>query len=278
MSTQFNGLPITVFTPIRCHNGQCEVVENAICQEAPLTLVINGQTYTTIMRTPGLEEELALGCCFTENLIATAADVTALTCHASPADPFIQRVELTIPALEGRAFARTATLKSSSGAVNHLNMLSEVLQHIPPLTASRRFDVRVLDHFSDQLDAAQPLRARCGATHAAALFDAAGTLLFCAEDVGRHNGLDKLIGYILRQRIVTEDKLLMLSSRASFEMMHKAVRIALPVVASVSAPTELALRVADALRCTYVSFLKRGGFYIYTHPWRFGLGDGKKIV
>ncbi len=263
--------PIVMHRPILVKNGEITRVDNPICQEIPLELRINGESYVTLMRTPGAERELAVGFCFTDELIASAADVTGIACHANAYAPFIQRVDLTIPSFTGKQGKCGSAIKSSSGSLNRAQILDDAMRNIPPIRSQQRFDLAIVASFPEKLDASQTLRAKCGATHGAALFDPHGNALFGAEDIGRHNGLDKLIGHILLNNIATDDKLLMLSSRASFEMMQKAARIAIPVVASVSAPTDLALQFADRLNCTYISFLKARGFYIYTHPWRFGI-------
>ena len=263
--------PLITHTPIRVKDGEIQRVENVICQELPLDIRINGEPHVTLMRTPGFERELAVGFCFTDDLIRSVDDISGIACHADPASPFIQAVELAIPRCAGTPAKRESLLKSSSGAMNRRDLLESALKSVAPIQSKTRFDLAIVDAFPERLEAGQTLRAQCGATHGAALFDARGETLFCAEDIGRHNGLDKLIGHVLLQNIPTDDTLLMLSSRASFEMMLKAVKIAIPVVASVSAPTDLALQVAEKLNCAYISFLKKGGFYIYTHPWRFGL-------
>ena len=264
--------PIVRHRPIQVQrDGRYQIIENGVCQEIPLEICINAAPYAMLMRTPGLEKELALGFCFTNELISSPDEVTDLACFTSEGAPYIARVTLTIPSLQGKSPAQSPSLKLSSGSVNSTAVLHDMFQKIPPVSSRTSFLLSILPGLPEQLQACQELRAYCGATHGAALINEQGKALFCAEDVGRHNGLDKLIGHILLNKIDTQDKILMLSSRASFEMIQKAVRIAFPVVASVSAPTDLALQVAAKLNCTYISFLKKGDFYIYTHPWRFGL-------
>lgn len=265
-------VPIVRRQPIQVQpDGRYQIIENAVCQEIPLEICINAVPYTMLMRTPGLEKELALGFCFTNELIYTPDEVIDLACFTPDGAPYVTRVMLTIPRLQGKFPVQEPLLKFSSGAMNSTAVLNEIFQKIPPVSSRASFLLSILPDLPEQLHACQELRAHCGATHGAALISKEGKALFCAEDVGRHNGLDKLIGYILLEKIDTHDKILMLSSRASFEMIQKAVRIAFPVVASVSAPTDLALQVAEKLNCTYISFLRKGSFYIYTHPWRFGL-------
>lgn len=252
-------------------DGQYSQVENLVCQELPLEIQINSVPCAMLMRTPGMEQELALGFCFTNELIQSIDDVTDIACFTPEGEAYMTHINLTIPALQGKAASPEAFVKFSSGSVSSTSILEDIFRKVAPITSSGRFPVSILPRLPGQLNAFQKLRARCGATHGATLINEQGETLFCAEDVGRHNGLDKLIGYLVLNKIETHNKILMLSSRASFEMIQKAVRIAFPVVASVSAPTDLALQVADRLNCTYVSFLKNGSFFIYTHPWRFGI-------
>jgi FdhD protein len=272
MEQQF---PLIPYSPIRVQNGQYTTVENLVCQELPLEISVNDTLYATLMRTPGLEKELVVGFCLTDGVIASTDDISEMKCIFTQDFPYITAIVLTIPKLIGQDVTRRSLLKSSSASVHSSHILDDLLDHVPSFEtriSKTLFDLSVIDGLPDKLHACQVLRAKCGATHGAALVTQTGEVLFCTEDIGRHNALDKLIGFVLLNKIETRDKILMLSSRASFEMIQKAVRIAIPVVASVSAPTALALRVADRLQCTYISFLKKGGYYIYTHPWRFGLG------
>ncbi len=272
MNPSNRSVPLVTYTPIQVKDGHHRAVENLVCQEFPLEIQINETPYATLMRTPGLEKELAIGFCFTDKVIASIEEVSDVICTSNQDSSYITRVELTIPKLIGQDLSRHSLLKSSSASVNRTQILDNLPLPIPP--HKRRgeiFNLSVVNALPDKLNACQVLRKKCGATHGAALFSQAGEILFCAEDVGRHNALDKLIGFILLNKIDTSDKILMLSSRASFEMIQKAGSISIPVVASISAPTDLALKVADRLQCTYVSFLKKGGCLIYTHPWRFGL-------
>ena len=264
--------PIAEYQPILVKDGEARPVRHPICHEFPLEIRINGVSYVTLMRTPGQEKELAVGFCFTDDIITQADEIATIYEVYGKDFPYAVAVELTIPDFQERTVKDySAALKSSSGSVNRTQILDDIFRKVAPIPSQKHFDLAIIDDFPEQLGAGQLLRSKCGATHASALFDETGKRLFCAEDIGRHNGLDKLIGHVLLQKIDTSDKLLMLSSRASFEMIQKAVRISIPVVASLSAPTELALKVAEKLQCTYINFLKQKGFYIYTHSWRFGL-------
>jgi FdhD protein len=273
-------LPIITYTPLRICDGRCEAVPNRVCREVPLTIRTNGAGHATLMRTPGQERELAIGFCFTDQLILAIEEVTEVTCTTDTDTPYVSSVDVRIPHVRSQDVQQRSLLKSSSAAVHSRQILEDLLTDDGRAAGGRLatddqeqapFELAVLDELPEKLNACQVLRAQCGATHAAMLVDRLGTVLCSAEDVGRHNALDKVIGTVLLQRIATTDTILVLSSRASFEMIQKAARLAIPVVASVSAPTDLALRVAQRLGRTYLSFLKQGGYYLYTHPWRFGL-------
>ncbi|MBD3309257.1 formate dehydrogenase accessory sulfurtransferase FdhD [candidate division KSB3 bacterium] len=264
-------IPIVVHTPIWVESDRYSVIENPVCQEIPLDIWVNGAVYATLMRTPGLERELAVGLCFTDDLITSVEDIQEISCERADDSASIGKVCLTLPGVRAQDVNNPSPVKSSSGALTPRQRLDDLRRHSPAAASQPTFDLAVIPDLPEKLNARQVLRSQCGATHGAALFDRHGTCLFCAEDVGRHNGLDKLIGYVLLNHIDPRDTLLMLSSRASFEMIQKAAKLAIPVIASVSAPTDLALQAAERLQCTYISFLHRRGYFIYTHPWRFGL-------
>ena len=264
--------PLVTYAPIQIKHGESSRTENLVCQELPLEIRINDSPYATLMRTPGLDKELAVGFCFTDGVVDAIDEIADIQCLSVSDSPYVATMTMNIPKFSGQDMNRRSLLKSSSASVNRM----QILEHIQgPGSDSEQhdtcFNLSVLDDLPDKLKACQTLRTKCHSTHGAALFDQYGELLCCTEDVGRHNALDKLIGYVLLNSIKTDETILMLSSRASFEMIQKAGRIAIPVVATISAPTDLALKVAERLRCTYVSYLKQGGVYIYTHPWRFGL-------
>lgn len=267
--------PLVSYTPIHVKHGESSVTEHLVCQELPLEIRINDAPYATLMRTPGLDRELAVGFCFTDGVIDAVDEIADVQSLSAQDSPYITAITLNIPTFAGQDMSQRSLLKSSSASVNRRQILDQAQKPDPDLEQrATRFNLAVLDDLPDKLKACQTLRAQCHSTHGAALFDQYGELRCCTEDVGRHNALDKLIGYVLLNQLTTHDCILMLSSRASFEMIQKAGRIAIPVVATISAPTALALEVAEQLRCTYLSYLKQGGVAIYTHPWRFVLTEG----
>lgn len=224
------------------------------------------------MRTPGHDGELAAGFLLGEGVLRAREDLLAL--EPGP-DPNVIRARLA-PALEVRLplaerhFYRT----SSCGVCGKASIAA--LRAVPQshCSASRALAARVLYGLPAALRAAQPVFARTGGLHAAALFDFGGALVATREDVGRHNAVDKLLGgQWLADRLPLADHVLLLSGRASFELVQKAMAAGVPVVAALGAPSSLAVDLAQAAGITLAGFVDEGRANLYTHPGRIdGLG------
>lgn len=222
------------------------------------------------MRTPGDDLDLALGFLFTEGVVRGAEDVvTAQLCAGAEEPNTYNVVDVTLaahvpaPATDpGRNFYTTSSCgvcgKASIDAVR-------TRSHYPVADDPVVVPAAVLTRLPDRLRAAQRGFARTGGLHAAGLFTAEGELIGLREDVGRHNALDKLIGWALRdQRVPLRGRVLLLSGRASFELTQKAWMAGLPVVAAVSAPSTLAVSLADEAGMSLVGFLREGAMNAYT--------------
>ncbi len=258
--------------------GSPEPVQGSVVAEEPLEIVLNGRRVAVLMRTPGHEKELAVGYCLGEGLVCSFEDV-ALVQHCgrlalrpnAPDDPLdMSRNRVSITLREGGCVGNPGDevaplIRSGCGRVD----LHEVDLGLSPLP---RDDLRVPRAILEGLSAAMPSLQRTyresGGIHAAALFTREGDLVVLMEDVGRHNAVDKVTGYCLLRGIPLGDKLLVSTGRASYDMVVKAVRLGIPIVASRSSPTSLAVQLADRLRCTLLGYLRRGQFRVYTHPWR----------
>ncbi len=246
--------------------------------EEPLIIEINGQQAAVLMRLPGWEKELAVGFCISEGLIASL-EAIQLVHHCGQGLPAPvekddgsalasrNRVQIRVTA---EAYRRSESLdvirlvRSGCGAVG-----VELGNLDLPVVASRvQVSARVMLGYNATLRKHQELFHDVGGVHAAALFDTTGRLVAVQEDIGRHNAVDKVIGYCLLRRIPLDDKAILTTGRASYEMVSKAVRMGIPIIASVSAPTALAVQLAEAYHCTLVGYLRANRFSIYTHPWR----------
>jgi FdhD protein len=230
-----------------------------------------GEPLVITMRTPGHDEDLSCGFLFTEGLIGERADVIAVRCVDSGAEGNAVTVELRGDVSEGLArLRRNFYTNSSCGICGKTS--------IEALRARARLEVRgedlrmsptALSGLPRALAARQPTFASTGGLHAAALFDADGAIRDVREDVGRHNAVDKLIGAALREdRLPFWNMGILVSGRASFEIVEKARMAGCPLVAAVGAPSSLAIDAAWESGITLVGFLREGRFNVYTFPDR----------
>jgi FdhD protein len=233
--------------------------------EAPLTIEIMGVGSFTIMCTPGDRRALALGFLFTDGLIEGMADVASI--RPCRNDPCVVRVVLTRkPAGVGEQ-GRSLLIVSSCGACGTEDLAAR-LDALPAVENTMRIDSRLLRSVSQALGENQPLFEACGGTHAAAIFDGDGKILSCAEDAGRHSALDKAIGKCMLLDVPVAGRGAMLSGRSSMEMVGKCARAGIELVAAVSAPTSLAVEVADKCGITLCSFVRETRATVFTHPGR----------
>jgi FdhD protein len=245
-------------------------VDDEIAIEAPLEIRVGGKALTVVMRTPGHDEELARGFLYAESLVDGAADIVAI---ARPekltGDELGNVVDVTLrPGARTPAGERLFYASSSCGVCGK-NAISALRVRAPVVSSSLRVAAATLALLPDRLRAAQPLFARTGGVHASGLFGADGALEAAREDVGRHNALDKLIGWALTlDRIPLADRLLVVSGRVSYEIVQKAIAAGLPLIAAVGAPSTLAIDLAEQFEVTLVGFVRDGGMNVYTHGER----------
>ena len=223
--------------------------------EEPLEIRVRGRALAVTMRTPGHDEELALGFLHGEGLIDAAAPA------GPPEDLAANVVEVSGPLtrkLAGRRFYTT-----SSCGVCGKGALEEVAVHAERVPEGPAIARDLLASLPDRLR--QPTFERTGGLHATGLFDAAGELLLVREDVGRHNAMDKVIGRALRDGLIPlHDHVLCVSGRLSFELVQKAAVAGVPILVGVGAPSSLAVRLADDRNLTLAGFARRGRVNVYT--------------
>lgn len=227
----------------------------ALIEEAPITLVFNDEVALTLMATPLDAEALALGFCLSEGLIERAAELGEL--HALPTAAGLS-VLITVPE------ARMAPLRARRrfgaapggcglcGIEDQQTLLALPERPLQPLQLA----ADAIPHALRQLPAQQTLNALTGGAHAAAWVDAQGTLIALAEDVSRHCALDKLIGTLAQRGLDPAQGFALVSSRASFELVHKAARVGIATLVALSAPTALALRAARACQLQLIGFAR----------------------
>ena len=241
-----------------------------IASEAPLEVRIGNTPTTVLMRTPGHDEELVRGFLFGEGVIASASDIVSLgPSHLSPEDVggSVINVQLA-PQREHHTLDRAFYSNASCGVCGKKTISTlEVKGAISKSKVSIRRDV--LEGLPDQLRNAQTTFAKTGGVHASGLFTPDGKLAILREDVGRHNALDKIVGWALAGgKLPLSDYVLLVSGRVSYEIVQKAVVAGIPFIAAVGAPSSLAVDLAERFDLTLVGFLKPGSMNVYSHPER----------
>jgi FdhD protein len=261
-------------TVTRLRQGQPVVEElDAVAVEEPMELRVEGRSLSIMMRTPGHDEELAAGFLLTEGIIREPQHLFEIsTCPSrSEGQGNVVDVLLAGVTMDWDSLTRHVFASSSCGLCGKTSIES-VFQSFPPVIATWQVSQDFLLTLPDKLRASQATFDQTGGLHASALFDLDGNLLVLREDVGRHNALDKLLGYALRAGLLPlQDKILMVSGRVSFEIMQKALAGGIGLIAAVSAPTSLAVEFAEKSGQTLVGFLRGDRMNVYANPQRLVL-------
>jgi len=235
-----------------------------VVREAPLVIHVNRETHYTLMRTPGEDRDLAVGFLFTEGVIDALGQIHVL--RECPDNPNLIEVAVVGPAV-AEGTERNMVVSSSCGLCGHTD-IEGLVAGLPAATGVWELPVEVLFELPGSMRTAQSLFEVTGATHAAAIFNAQGVLDIVREDIGRHCAFDKAIGHALLAGVNLRDRAAFLSGRVSLEMIVKAARAGLPVVAAVSAPTAAAVEAAQRLGITLCGFVRGRDATVYTHSWR----------
>jgi FdhD protein len=278
------GLPtrhVTSTRVVAVRGDELEVRDDLVVGEEPLEILAAGPRQEPVqvavtMRTPGYEEELALGFLTSEGLLegntVTGVRYGDPGVMAEPDDSVVVSLAHRFdPALAAkRNFVATASCGiCGKASIDDVAVRAEPLPKGLPVVARS-----VITALPDALRGAQAAFERTGGLHAAGLFETDGRLVVVREDVGRHNALDKVIGSRVQAReLPLWDRILMVSGRVSFEIVQKAAVAGIPIICAVSAPSDLAVRLADRLGVTLIGFLRGDGFNVYTHDGRVDLRD-----
>jgi FdhD protein len=238
---------------------------DSLVVEEPLEIRVRGRSVAVTMRTPGHDRELAAGFLLTERIIRQRKDLVEIaTCRASlepenTLDVFLAPgVEVDFAALTRHVFAT-----SSCGLCGKAS-IEAVKQHFPPVTSTTTVSAKLLAQLPARMRRAQAAFAQTGGLHAAAIFDAKGKLIVLREDVGRHNAVDKVLGFgLLEKRLPFDAHVLLVSGRASFEILQKSLAAQIPIICAVSAPSSLAVEFARASGQTLIGFLRGETMNIY---------------
>ena len=240
-----------------------------LAQEQPLEIRVRGRAVSVTMRTPGHDDELAAGFLLSEGMIRQAGDVQRIEpCGRSTDDNIVnvflaEHVDVDFERLTRYVFA------SSSCGLCGKASIDAVHAHFAPVDSDVTVAASVVQKLPEALRRDQATFDRTGKLHATAAFDADGNLIVLREDVGRHNAVDKVLGYALMHDLTPLDRhVLLVSGRASFEIMQKALAGRIPIVAAVSAPSSLAVEFARDSEQTLIGFLRHERMNVYAMPER----------
>lgn len=278
-----NGRSVVRTRVVRVRDGEARVRNDRLAGEEPLEIRAGGpgqepETVAVTMRTPGHDFALAVGFLFGEGLVAPDDIVRVAYCDTgnvvldgrTEADDErfnIVTVRVARP-FDVRGRARRFMTSSACGICGS-DVVDDVMSRCTPITSKTKIDLDVLLSLPERMRTAQSVFEATGGLHAAALFDGDGTLDMVREDIGRHNAVDKIVGdLVLGARVPAATRVLAVSGRAGFEIVQKAAAAGIPVVASVSAPSSLAVDVAERAGITLAGFVRGNACNLYSHPER----------
>lgn len=242
--------------------------EDALAVEEALEIRVAGTEPVITMRTPGHDRELAAGLMLSEGLAQSRHDFEVID-HLVGQPDVLQIVLKQFNASKAERLERSSLSNSACGVCGKRKLNLEFLQALPENAGASPITRQLLASLPGKLRAQQAVFEQTGGLHAAALFDDAGNLLAMREDVGRHNAVDKLNGWaLLNDQLPLDNRIMLLSGRASFELMQKCIMARVPVVCAISAPSSYAVRLARQFNVTLVGFLRQGRCNVYSAPGR----------
>lgn len=253
----------------RCDGGHATEIQDELAREEPLEIRARGHAISVTMRTPGHDAELAAGFLLSEGIIHGAKDLQRIEpCDQNEEGNILNvilspEIHIDLERLTRHVFA------SSSCGICGKATIESVRGQFPPIDSDMKMDSELIFTLPDKMRQSQTTFDRTGGLHAAALFDERGNLLVVREDVGRHNAVDKVLGFaLLKDGLPLNRHLLLVSGRSSFEIMQKALAGRVPMVAAVSAPSSLAVEFAIDSGQTLIGFLRDQRMNLYANPQR----------
>lgn len=248
------------------NDGAVHPLQDALVAEEPLEIRIGDTPLTVTMRTPGHDLELASGLLFTEGIVRTPEEIEKI----AALDKNIVRISLP-PGTEPHheSMQRNFFATSSCGICGKASIEQVRARNLHPINGNLRLSAGLLCELPSRLREAQKIFGYTGSLHAAGLFTSDGELLLTREDVGRHNAVDKVIGWaLMNNRLPLSHSIMLISGRGGFEIVQKAIAAGIPILACVSAPSSLAVRLAREMGMTLAGFLRGKRFIVYSAPER----------
>jgi len=251
----------------RWRDGELSQLSDCIAEEVPIALLYNDRPHVVMMATPRDLDDFALGFSLSEAILASAGELESIETQT-----LLEGIEVRLRVPDARAEAletrrRNLTGRTSCGLCG-AQALEDAVRQPASVQGGPNIDSAILQHALAQMHQRQPLNVATGATHAAAWAQANGDIVLLREDVGRHNALDKLIGALTRSGEDVQRGFLVVTSRASYEMVQKAATLGITLIAAISAPTALAIHLAEETGVTLIGFARSESHVIYTQPQR----------
>ncbi len=248
-------------------DGEIRSGSDDLAAEEPLQILISGESLVVTMRTPGHDRELAAGFLWTEGLIKSREEILSFRDQASLDCPTENTIDVELRDGVNRPGnpERNFVSNSSCGLCGKSSIDEVHARGLKPISEGFSINAETLCSLPEKLRARQAVFDRTGGLHAAALFDAKGELVALREDIGRHNAVDKVVGWaLLRGFVPLSRHVLLVSGRGGFEIIQKAISAGVPIVASVSAPSSLAVQLARKENLTLIGFLRGRRFVVYS--------------
>lgn len=271
-STLILDAPSSSFEVTQWLDGVPLIKQDCLAEETPVALIYNGVSHAVMLATAADLEDFALGFSLSEGIVASAGELYDIEIRVQ-ADGIELHCEIaTERFVQLKERRRTLAGKTGCGLCG-AESLGQAVRYPLPLQSAGKFAVASIEHGLRAMQSLQELQKKTGATHASAYVLADGMVSLVREDVGRHNALDKLVGAIEKQHlqhgnVAKADGFIITTSRASFEMVQKTASAGISMLVAVSAPTGLAVRVAEQCGLTLVGFAREGRFVVYTHNER----------
>jgi FdhD protein len=263
-------------------SGEPSPVADRVAVEEPMELRVNGSSFAVIMRTPGADRDLAAGFLLAEDVVRSADEIGTIA-YCDDTDEAGRDNTINVTVLGGavarlgvRLGDRRQVMMTASCGLCGRRTIESLQARVSAVAGKWSVPAAVISALPDRLRAAQAVFESTGGLHAAGLFDRSGVLQLSAEDVGRHNAVDKIVGRtLLAGQHPLDQRLLLVSGRTSFELVQKALLAGIPLIAAVSAPSSLAIDLAEQAGITLCGFVRGDTFNIYAHPQRIS-GSGQE--
>jgi len=250
---------------------------DAVAVEEPMEVRVNGASFAVIMRTPGSDRDLAAGFLLAEDVVRHVDEIGTIEyCQDAEEEARDNIINVTVTGgaverLQSRLGERRQVTMNSSCGMCGRRTIESLRAHVQSVKGTWKVPAAVISSLPDRLRAAQSVFDSTGGLHGAGLFDLQGNLQISAEDVGRHNAVDKIVGRtLLAGKHPLDESLLLVSGRTSYELVQKALVGGVPLIAAVSAPSSLAVDLAENAGITLCGFVRGQSFNIYAHPERIG--------